>query len=99
LSARESILGTRDLISARWIPSTTGRLDDGAPRSRRRVILEKRENTENGENMVENDCFEVAGNLARGEESECGNSLDLITWWVVYSFFHLDEQPILNQFE
>ena len=24
------------------------------------------------------------------------NSLDLITWWAVYSFFHLDEQPILN---
>ncbi len=24
------------------------------------------------------------------------NSLDFITWWAVYSFFHLDEQPIEN---
>ena len=24
------------------------------------------------------------------------NSLDMITWWAVYSFFHLDEKPILN---
>ena len=24
------------------------------------------------------------------------NSLDLITWWAIYSFFHLDEQPIRN---
>ena len=27
------------------------------------------------------------------------NSLDLITWWAVYSFFHLDEQPIPNAIE
>jgi len=27
------------------------------------------------------------------------NSLDLITWWAVYSFFHLDEQPIPNAME
>tara|TARA_B100001013_G_scaffold133964_1_gene78562 strand:+ start:703 stop:2427 length:1725 start_codon:yes stop_codon:yes gene_type:complete len=38
-----------------------------------------------------------------GEEntgvSNLVNSLDLITWWAVFSFFHLDEQPILNQLE
>jgi hypothetical protein len=27
------------------------------------------------------------------------NSLDMITWWAVYSFFHLDEQPIPNTIE
>ena len=27
------------------------------------------------------------------------NSLDMITWWAVYSFFHLDEKPILNSLE
>jgi hypothetical protein len=27
------------------------------------------------------------------------NSLDMITWWAVYSFFHLDEQPIPNAIE
>ena len=35
-----------------------------------------------------------------GEENSgvtnLANSLDLITWWAVYSFFHLDEQPIEN---
>lgn len=25
------------------------------------------------------------------------NSLDLITWYATYSFFHLDQDPILNQ--
>jgi len=25
------------------------------------------------------------------------NSLDMITWWATYSFFHMDESPILNQ--
>mgnify|MGYP005669594137 FL=1 len=24
------------------------------------------------------------------------NSLDMITWWALYSFFHMDENPILN---
>jgi len=24
------------------------------------------------------------------------NSLDMITWWATYSFFHMDEKPILN---
>ena len=37
-----------------------------------------------------------------GEEqsgvSNLVNSLDLIVWWASYSFFHLDEQPILNAY-
>ena len=24
------------------------------------------------------------------------NSLDMITWWALYSFFHMDEKPVLN---
>jgi hypothetical protein len=24
------------------------------------------------------------------------NSLDMISWWATYSFFHLDEKPVLN---
>ncbi|HJM67134.1 MAG TPA: M20/M25/M40 family metallo-hydrolase [Candidatus Thalassarchaeaceae archaeon] len=24
------------------------------------------------------------------------NSLDMITWWAAYSFFHMDEKPVLN---
>jgi hypothetical protein len=27
------------------------------------------------------------------------NSLDMITWWAVYLFFHLDEEPLLNNLE
>ena len=26
------------------------------------------------------------------------NSLDLISWWATYSFFHLDEKPVLNTY-
>jgi hypothetical protein len=27
------------------------------------------------------------------------NSLDLITWYAIYNFFHLDEKPILNELD
>ena len=37
-----------------------------------------------------------------GEEqsgiSNLVDSLDIITWWATYSFFHLDEQPIRNSY-
>jgi len=26
------------------------------------------------------------------------NALDMITWWATYSFFHMDEKPILNAY-
>jgi hypothetical protein len=26
------------------------------------------------------------------------NSLDMVTWWAAYSFFHLDEKPIINSY-
>ncbi|MDA8818514.1 hypothetical protein N9N11_01915, partial [Candidatus Poseidoniales archaeon] len=26
------------------------------------------------------------------------DSLDIITWWAAYSFFHLDEKPVLNAY-
>ena len=35
------------------------------------------------------------GNNATGVNNLV-NSLDMITWWAVYSFFHMDEKPILN---
>ena len=35
------------------------------------------------------------GNNATGTNNLV-NSLDMITWWATYSFFHLDERPILN---
>tara|TARA_B110000196_G_scaffold202177_1_gene173189 strand:- start:462 stop:2222 length:1761 start_codon:yes stop_codon:yes gene_type:complete len=37
------------------------------------------------------------GNNATGKNNLV-NSLDLITWWATYSFFHMDERPILNAF-
>ncbi len=35
------------------------------------------------------------GNNATGTDNLI-NSLDMITWWATYSFFHMDERPILN---
>jgi hypothetical protein len=35
------------------------------------------------------------GNNATGTNNLI-NSLDMITWWATYSFFHMDERPILN---
>ena len=35
------------------------------------------------------------GNNATGTNNLV-NSLDMITWWATYSFFHMDERPILN---
>ena len=35
------------------------------------------------------------GNNATGKNNLV-NSLDMITWWATYSFFHMDERPILN---
>ena len=35
------------------------------------------------------------GNNATGVNNLV-NSLDMITWWATYSFFHMDERPILN---
>ena len=35
------------------------------------------------------------GNNATGMNNLV-NSLDMITWWATYSFFHMDERPILN---
>ena len=35
------------------------------------------------------------GNNATGTNNLV-NSLDMITWWASYSFFHMDERPILN---
>ena len=35
------------------------------------------------------------GNNATGKNNLV-NSLDMITWWAVYSFFHMDQKPILN---
>jgi len=35
------------------------------------------------------------GNNATGTDNLV-NSLDMITWWATYSFFHMDERPILN---
>ncbi len=36
-----------------------------------------------------------------GEEnsgvSNLVDSLDFITWWAAYSFFHLDEKPVVNE--
>ena len=26
------------------------------------------------------------------------NSLDMVTWWAAYSFFHLDERPVINSY-
>ena len=26
------------------------------------------------------------------------DALDTITWWAAYSFFHLDESPVLNAY-
>ena len=26
------------------------------------------------------------------------NSLDMVTWWAAYSFFHLDEKPVINSY-
>lgn len=37
------------------------------------------------------------GNNATGKNNLV-NSLDLITWWATYSFFHMDERPILNAY-
>ena len=37
------------------------------------------------------------GNNATGEENMV-NSLDIITWWALYMFFHLDEKPVLNTY-
>ena len=37
------------------------------------------------------------GNNATGEENIV-NSLDIITWWALYMFFHLDEKPVLNTY-
>jgi hypothetical protein len=37
----------------------------------------------------------VYGNNATGTNNLV-NSLDMITWWATYSFFHMDERPILN---
>jgi hypothetical protein len=37
------------------------------------------------------------GNNATGKNNLV-NSLDMITWWATYSFFHMDERPILNVF-
>jgi len=36
------------------------------------------------------------GNNNTGEENLV-DSLDIITWWALYNFFHLDEKPIINQ--
>ena len=35
------------------------------------------------------------GNNATGKNNLV-NSLDMITWWATYSFFHMDQKPILN---
>jgi len=35
------------------------------------------------------------GNNATGVHNLV-NSLDMITWWATYSFFHMDEKPVLN---
>jgi len=37
------------------------------------------------------------GNNATGTNNLV-NSLDMITWWATYSFFHMDEKPILNAY-
>ena len=37
------------------------------------------------------------GNNATGLDNLV-NSLDMITWWATYSFFHMDEKPIVNAY-
>ena len=37
------------------------------------------------------------GNNATGVDNLV-NSLDMITWWAAYSFFHMDEKPIMNAY-
>ena len=37
------------------------------------------------------------GNNATGVDNLV-NSLDMITWWATYSFFHMDQNPILNTY-
>ena len=37
------------------------------------------------------------GNNATGLDNLV-NSLDMITWWAAYSFFHMDEKPIVNAY-
>ena len=37
------------------------------------------------------------GNNATGLDNLV-NSLDMITWWATYSFFHMDQKPILNAY-
>ena len=37
------------------------------------------------------------GNNATGVDNLV-NSLDMITWWATYSFFHMDQNPILNAY-
>lgn len=37
------------------------------------------------------------GNNATGVDNLV-NSLDMITWWAAYSFFHMDEKPVLNAY-
>ena len=31
-------------------------------------------------------------------KSNVVDALDTITWWAAYSFFHLDEEPVLNAY-
>jgi hypothetical protein len=35
---------------------------------------------------------------AQSGTSNLVDALDTITWWAAYSFFHLDEEPVLNAY-